>query len=341
MSKGALKKLIGTLVLFFIVLNDLASQSRESSAIRMMFYNVENFFDIYDDTLREDNDFLPNGLMRWSSKRYWQKIISIYKVIIAAGEWSPPAVIGFCEVEKRSVLEDLITNTYLSKFDYGIVHEESPDPRGIDVCLIYRRDLVSLLDYHYLLPEGRADMESKTRSVLYSRLLISGDTIHLFLNHWPSRRGGVLAGESTRMGISHMLKDKVDSITGNSNGNAKIIIAGDFNCSPEDQEVAYLLEHDPNSSGLNNLSEQYSEKGDGSYRYLGTWEMFDQVLVSEWLINCNQGISTSAELFRIFNPGFLLRKDPKYPGLSPSPTYLGYRYLGGYSDHLPVILDLK
>jgi hypothetical protein len=338
MSKGALNKLIVTLVLFFLVLIDLTSQSSDSSEIRMMFYNVENFFDIYDDSLTEDTEFLPDGLMRWNVKRYKQKIISIYKVIIAAGEWSPPAVIGFCEVEKRSVLENLISHTYLSKYDYGIVHEESSDPRGIDVCLIYRKDLVFLLDYHYLLP---ADCEPGTRSVLYSRLLISGDTIHLFLNHWPSRRGGVLAGQDTRMSISQMLRDKTDSIKANVGGLAKIIIAGDFNCSPEDREILNLKEHDSTYGGLINLSDQYFEKGAGSYRYSGRWEMLDQVIVSDWLISCKQGLSTSAEHFRIFNPSFLLRKDPKYPGFSPFPTYLGFRYQGGYSDHLPVILDLK
>jgi len=341
MSKGTLQRSFGTLMLLFIILHDLFSQSREPSSIRMMFYNVENFFDIYDDSLRDDNDLLPQGLMRWNYKRYKQKVISIYKVITAAGEWSPPAVIGFCEVEKRSVLEDLIADTYLSKYDYGIVHEDSPDRRGIDVCLIYRKDLVNLLDYHYLLPKDPIGKESRTRSVLYSIWLISDDTIHLFLNHWPSRRGGVLAGEATRKSISQMLKDKVESLMEGTKGQAKIIVAGDFNCSPEDQEISNLLGKNPDSPGLINLSEHYSEKGEGSYRYMGTWEMLDQVMVSEWLINCDRGINTSEELFRIFNPGFLLRKDQKFPGVSPFSTYLGFRYQGGYSDHLPVLLDLR
>lgn len=341
MSKGTLRRFYNTLLLLFIIFNDVVSQSRGPSSIRMMFYNVENFFDIYDDSLTNDNDFLPHGLMRWSYVRYKQKVNSIYKVITAAGEWSPPAVIGFCEVEKRSVLEDLINGTYLAKYNFGMVHEESPDPRGIDVCLIYKKDLVRLLGYQYLLPEDAAAFESRTRSVLYSRWLISDDTIHLFLNHWPSRRGGVLAGEATRMSIAQMVKGKVDSIMKNTKGQAKIIIAGDFNCSPDDQEISSLLEHDPYSPGLINLSEQYSDKGAGTYRYMGTWDMFDQVIVSEWLLNCNSGVNTSGELFRIFNPDFLLRKDPKYPGVSPFPTYLGYKYQGGYSDHLPVILDLK
>jgi hypothetical protein len=340
MLNGTLHRFSGALLLFFLVFYDVASQTSELSSIRMMFYNVENFFDVYDDSLKEDNDFLPHGLMRWSNERYQEKVMSIYKVITAAGEWSPPALIGFCEVEKRSVLEDLVTNTYLAKHDFGIIHEESPDPRGIDVCLIYRRDLVNLLGYQYLLPSDLEAHESKTRSVLYSRWYISGDTVHIFLNHWPSRRGGVLAAESIRESIARMIKNMVDSIMKNAKEQAKIIIAGDFNCSPEDQEVLILMERRPYSSGLINLSEQYSEKGAGTYRYMGTWEMFDQVMISDGLLKCNHGICTSLELFRIFDPDFLLRKDPGYPGNSPFSTYRGYRYQGGYSDHLPVILDL-
>jgi hypothetical protein len=341
MSKGALLRCCGTLTLLFLISNKIISQGTESSSIRMMFYNVENFFDIYDDSLRDDNDFLPDGAMHWNYARYKSKLISIYKVITAAGEWSPPALIGFCEVEKRSVLEDLITDTYLSKYDYGIVHEESPDARGIDVCLIYRKDLLNLLDYKYILPDDQGTREARTRSVLYSRWLISNDTVHLFLNHWPSRRGGVLPGEATRWKISEMLNDKVDSLMKNTRRRARIIIAGDFNCSPEDETILNLLKHDRDSPGLINLSERYSLKGEGSYRYMGTWEMLDQVIVSDWLVNCDKGINTSPVLFRIFRPDFLLRKDSKYPGMSPFSTYLGYRYQGGYSDHLPVLLDLR
>ena len=118
--------------------------------------------------------------------------------------------------------------------------KSSDDPRGIDVCLIYRKDVVTLLSYRYLRPAGIQKDEFRTRSVLYSKWLISDDTIHLFLNHWPSRRGGVLAGESLRTGISGMVKEKTDSISKSVNGKAKIIIAGDFNCTPDDNEISIL-----------------------------------------------------------------------------------------------------
>ena len=308
-----------------------------------MFYNTENFFDTFDDTLKDDNDFLPDGLMRWNSERYYKKLNSVYKVILAAGEWSPPDIIGFSEIENRKVLNDLITLTYLSKYNYGLVHEESNDPRGIDVCLIYNRITAQLLSSKYLIPSGFNSLTFSTRSILYTKWLISGDTIHILLNHWPSRRGGVLAGEAKRLSISEMIRTKTDSIQIREKGNAKIIIAGDFNCTPPDNEISTLLNTPSNTQDYGqmiNLSTELSSKGQGTYRYMGTWEMIDQVIVSEALIKSENRLYTGQNFFRIFRPDFLMKKDEKYPGLTPYSTYSGYRYRGGFSDHLPVILDL-
>ena len=334
------------MLLFLLIRIECFAQDKNKPTLRFVFYNVENFFDTYDDTLTNDNEFLPGGLMRWNQKRYSEKIHAIYKVLAATGEWESPAVVGFCEVEKKSVLLDLINNTYLQKFNYGIIHEESDDLRGIDVCLIYRKDLVKILDYKYFKPQTIPKTDFRTRSVLYSELLVSNDTIHLLLNHWPSRRGGALAEESLRTAISSMVRFKADSISALFNSKAKIIIAGDFNCTPGDQEIANLInisqkEYIGVQNRLYNLSESAANKGLGTYKYRGAWEMIDQVIVSDWLINCNTGYSTNSSFFRIFNSSFLLKPDPSYPGSIPFSTYRGYRYQGGFSDHLPVILDLK
>jgi exonuclease III len=329
------------LLFLFIILNKRGySQDNRSQPVRLMFYNVENLFDIFDDTLKDDNDFLPGGLMRWNITRYNKKINSIYKTIVAAGEWNPPAVVAFCEVENRKVLEDLVYGTYLSKYNYSIIHEESPDQRGIDVCLIYRKDYAGPIAYRYWIPKEFKGEKFTTRSVLYTKWVIGADTVHIIVNHWPSRRGGVLAMEGLRMKIAAMVREKVDSLMMISSSEAKIIIMGDFNSTPDDQELKSLIISSEPDNSLVNLSEYLAADGQGTYRYLGTWEMIDQIIVSGKLLNCNKGIYTSAQNLKIFRPDFLIGKDPKYPGSIPLSTYRGYRYQGGFSDHLPVLLDL-
>jgi hypothetical protein len=341
MSKGAYSRLACTLIAFLFVLNAGFAQKTGSETYRFMFYNVENLFDVYDDTLKNDNDFLPGGLMRWNKKRYDKKISSLYKTIIAAGDWNPPCVAAFYEVENRDVLQDLVYGTYLSKFKYRIVHEDSPDPRGIDVCLIYRKDYVRIIKYQYWIPSEIANNDFTTRSILYCKMVLAADTLHLIVNHWPSRRGGVLAGEDLRMKIANMIRVKVDSIINDTPAGARIIISGDFNSTPGDQEIAALITLNGTSESLVNLSDSLADAGLGTYRYKGTWEMLDQILISHELLSCAHGTYTNSTQLMIFKPDFLLRKDPSYPGFSPFSTYRGFRYQGGYSDHLPVLLDLK
>jgi hypothetical protein len=316
------------------------SQDTDTRTIRLMFYNVENLFDTDHDSLKDDVEFLPDGVRQWSQSRYNRKISSLYKTIAAAGEWNMPGIVVMCEVENRKVLEYLVHGTYLSKYDYGIVHEESPDPRGIDVCMIYRRDCAELLNYRYLIPGNPGRGNFHTRSVLYASLLIGSDTLHLIANHWPSRRGGALAGEGMRIKIAEMVKDLCDSIGQAARGGAKIIIGGDFNCDPDDVEIRALLDHGNTGFPLINLTGDLAERGEGTYRYKGIWEMIDQVMVSEPLLNSDAGLYTGQGFVNVFRPGFLLAKDPVYPGSSPFSTYRGYRYQGGFSDHLPVLTDL-
>jgi hypothetical protein len=341
MSKSIFSGIACALVLLTLMPDRVYAQDVGSQPVRIMFYNVENLFDIYDDTLKDDSDFLPGGLMRWNYSRYNRKINSLYKTIVAAGEWNPPTVVALCEVENRKVLEDLIYGTYLSKYNYGIIHEESPDQRGIDVCLIYRKDYTDIIGYKYWIPSGIKREEFTSRSVLYTKLAIGDDTVHIIVNHWPSRRGGVLAAENLRKELAAMVKAKADSIMMEAGAGARIVILGDFNCRPDDPLMRLLTEHTDSCNYLVNLSEHLDGRGMGTYRYMGIWEMIDQVIVSERLLSGNNGLVTDAAMVTIFKPDFLLGKDPKYPGSSPLSTYRGYRYYGGYSDHLPVLLDVK
>ena len=339
-TRGVFSRAVYILFLIIVSTNRGYSQDVTDQALRLMFYNVENLFDIYDDSLKDDNDFLPQGLMRWNYSRYTKKINSLYKTIIAVGEWHPPDVLALCEVENRKVLEDLVYGTYLSKYKFGIVHEDSPDERGIDVCLIFRKDRLELINYEYWIPSGFKSGEFTSRSVLYAKLRSASDTLHIIVNHWPSRRGGVLSAEGDRQKIAAMVKTRVDSIVNNSGYRSKIIIMGDFNCSPDDQAIRLLVEQADSDPFMVNLSERDASDGKGTYRYLGIWEMIDQIIISPGLLNSDYGLYTNDNLFSIFKPDFLLFRDPKYPGLTPFSTYRGYRYQGGYSDHLPVVLDL-
>jgi hypothetical protein len=341
MSNRILPGISAAILLLNLSLSTTYSQNMVPHDEKVMFYNVENFFDTYDDSLKDDNDFLPDGLMKWNLTRYNKKINSLFKTIIAAGEWDPPTLVGFCEIENRKILEDLIYGTNLSKFNYSIIHEESPDRRGIDVCLIYRNKLADLISYKYWIPEGLKKNDFNSRSVLYIKMTFSSDTIHLIVNHWPSRRGGVLAGEDKRQQVSSMVREKVDSIFNSNTISARIILLGDFNCTPEDQIIRALTYSSDSDRVLINLSGSIKAKDSGTYRYMGRWEMIDQVIVSKGLLDSEHGLYTDANSVQILKADFLLKKDSKYPGFSPFSTYSGYKYQGGFSDHLPVIIDLK
>ena len=324
------------LIMLAVILLICNGYSQDVS-FRFMFYNVENFFDVYDDPVTDDNDFLPGGVMKWNYTRYIKKINSLSKTIVAAGEWQPPDIIGLCETENRKVIDDLLAGTVLLKYNYGILHENSSDERGIDVVLLYRKDLVKIIYSGCFLPSEDGKEITGTRSVLYAKCLIDDDTLHFFVNHWPSRRGGVLAGETLRMKIAGMVRDKVDSIETSVPGS-KIIIAGDFNCTPEDAVIHKMAETE--GLRLHNLSEKLSKEGLGTYRFKGAWEVIDQIFVSDGLINNRSGLTADDKSFRILNSEFLLMSDPNFPGTKPFSTYNGYRYQGGFSDHLPVLLDL-
>lgn len=326
---------IASSVLILFLVNIISyAQEAPAKSLRIMFYNAENAFDIYDDTATADDDFTYSGVRRWNKKKYDKKINDLYKTIIAAGGWSPPDIVALCEIENRHVLLDLITGTYLVKYQYGIIHQDSPDKRGIDVCLIYRADKLNLINYEYWSPEMNKNEVFDSRKVLNASFVFSHDTFHIIVNHWPSRKGGVLAAEDLRLRVASMVRNKIDSLL-LINGGSKIILTGDFNSSPEDNAISILT-----GGNLINLSSAENASGEGTYKYSGVWETIDQVLVSEKLMSSGKGLYAESNSVTVFKPDFLLMKDPVYPGMTPFSTYRGFRYQGGVSDHLPVLLDL-
>jgi len=312
-----------------------------------MFYNVENLFDTFDDSLKRDDDFLPEGNHFWNNHKYYTKLNQICKVIMAVGEWNPPAIIGLCEIENRKVIYDLTNNTPLVKYEYKIVHKESPDRRGIDVGLLYRDDLFTPINSSFLQINFPNNPESKTRDILYVKGVTNySDTLHVFVNHWPSRWGGQLESEERRVFVASVLKTTIDSIF-NENSNANIIITGDFNDYPDNKSIKDILSakqsiDDVSSNQLYNLSSiLFKTKNIGSHKYQGEWGVLDQFIVSGNLLKKENEVYTSTEDTYIFNQDFLLEPDESNFGFKPNRTYIGYKYNGGYSDHLPIYLILN
>jgi hypothetical protein len=317
----------------FVILLILAAAALQvkGQELSVMFYNVENLFDTADDTLKNDEEFLPDGSRRWTERRYWQKINALSRVIAAAGEWEPPALIGLCEVENEKVVSDLAYRSILEGAGYKVIHRESPDPRGIDLALLYRQDIILVVDSRSWIPLEEEGGSYNSRNLLYAKTVMGNDTLHLILCHWPSRRGGSLAAADLRERIAMLVRAKTDSLQASSDDTASIIVMGDFNAAPDDPVIKIIT--DDNS--LVNYS-----KGTGSYRYQGRWELIDQVFVSRSMTDPTGTIYADPLSFRVFNAPFLLADDPDYPGKKPFPTYGGYKWSGGYSDHLPVLITI-
>jgi len=302
----------------------------------VMFYNVENLFDTADDTTKDDDEFLPEGSRHWTEKRYWKKINALARVIVAAGEWELPALIGLGEVENEKVVSDLAFRSVLSAAGYKVIHRESPDARGIDLALLYRADIVHVVDCRSWIPEQQEGEVFNSRSLLYAKTVIGNDTLHLILCHWPSRRGGTLAAADVRESIAELVRIKTDSLEASSNDTASIIVMGDFNAVPDDPVIKIITD----DYSLVNYAEDTAVKGKGSYRYQGRWELIDQIFVSRSMTDPEGKIYADPLSFRVFDAPFLLADDPDFPGKKPFATYGGYKWAGGYSDHLPVLITI-
>ncbi len=312
---------------------------------RVVFYNVENLFDIYDDTLKLDDEFTPEAMRHWDNRRFYKKLNNVYKVLINIGEWEPPAVIGLCEMENRFVLNKLVYETPLKKFGYKIIHEESPDKRGIDVAMLYRPDLFEPVNYEVIPVRFPFDTASRTRDILYVKGLVYSDTIHFFVNHWPSKYGGLMGTEPKRAFVASLLKSKTDSLFQISD-SAKILIMGDFNDAPESESISLFLKAESGTSQpeVNKLYDLmkglYKKEKIGTHKYQGRWEVLDQFIVSGSMLNKSPGVAISPNGAHIYHPDYLLEEDEKYTGKKPFRSFTGMKYNGGFSDHLPVYVDL-
>ena len=320
----------------------IQAQTQGKDYLRLMFYNTENFFDAMRDPTINDRDFTPEGSMHWTQTRYLEKRNNIFRVIANVGEWDPPAFVGLCEIENRGVLDDLLKNTPLAKHPYRIIHKESPDLRGIDVALFYRSDYLKCIDEQFIRVRF-SDNRKRTRDILYASFTTAtDDTLHVLVNHWPSRSGGQRQSEPGRILAASLVRQKVDSIF-SRNAMAKIIVTGDMNDSPLDKSLTSGLKTlndttQAKPAALFNLTAYKMKEPVGTIKYQGKWSVFDQIIVSGGLLRGS--LRTDVDHCQIFKADYLFEPDKRYQGVKPFRTYIGLNYNKGFSDHLPVYLDI-
>lgn len=314
---------------------------------RIMFYNVENLFDAHDDPKKEDDDFLPDGFMRWTPRKYWEKLRNITRVITAVGGMQSPALVGLCEIENDSVLFDLTKRSPLRAQEYEYIITDSPDDRGIDVALLYQRhQFKPLQTCEYEIRFKRKDVRP-TRNILHVvGEVLNGNIIDIFVCHFPSRSGGQRETEPARMEAAAFLKNKTDSLF-SIRENAQIIIMGDFNDHPGNKSLSQILNARNIRSTIqkdklyNLFHHRTKNTGSGTYKYQGQWEILDQFIVSGNILMKEGSLRVKNNEAHIFNADFLLEDDERYYGKKPYRTNVGPRYIGGFSDHLPIYTDLS
>lgn len=307
--------------LLVILLSVMFATAVSAETYRVISYNVENLFDTQDDSLKLDDEFTAEGARHWSRKRFSHKITNICRVIANIAQWHTPMLIGLTEVENEQCIKSLLYEGGLKRMGYEYLHHESQDPRGIDCVLLYNPTLFRLKSARFIhidLPQG----ERQTREIVYA----TGETdftdnLHILVCHLPSQYGGAKSTQQKRTIVKNILKQLTDSLISN-NPNSDIIVMGDMNSEAIDDLLP-----------LKNMMSDYQAKGKGTHKWEGQWTCLDQFYVSPHLLD--------RSFVYIFDEQWIQENDEKFGGIKPWRTYNGYQYIGGYSDHLPIYLDIN
>ena len=372
-----MRKLV-LLCFMWFVLNAMVFAQEQQAPIRIAFWNMENFFDPFVDSTKTYNAFTEEGMQHWTKSRFYQKRNNMYKAILAMSENHPLGILGMCEVENEYVLRSLFEQTPLKKHNYRWVLYEGPDKRGIDPASVYSIDHFQLVEsavFPYYNPE---DTAYHSRDILYAKFVaveggvstssttagttttvgskvpepVEGptavaDTIHVFVNHWPSRYSGELETVGSRSCSATILRTKVDSIVASApeGYQPKVIMMGDLNDCPTDPSVYDVLRarhpSEMEDGCLINLFGKNEGLGfEGTLKHQADWQIFDQIIVTPAVMDDREGLHYQEGSARIFHADFMLEDDETYHGKKLYRTYVGPKYFGGFSDHLPVYIDL-
>lgn len=327
---------------------------------RVLFYNCENLFDPSDNPQTKDDDFTPRGIRHWTFDRQYRKLISIAQVVAKVGEGSPPCLIGLAEVENDSVIEALLHRTPLWHWQYEYVITQSADVRGINVALLYQPLNFRLLGWAGLRVQVPAGSKP-TRDLLHAwGRLVGGDTLDVVVCHLPSRRGGLRKSAPVRAAAHRCIRHLADSLRA-VRSRPHLLVMGDMNDAPNTKALCQNMRFGEGLSNLMQPLQQQLRQGllaYGTYKYRGEWDFLDQFWVNDGLkqpeavnkqsnkqnlqpnLSSHGTVSVWVDSIRSVCFPFMLKEDATHMGHRPWCSYHGYRYEGGFSDHLPICLDL-
>lgn len=337
-----MKKITYLFIAIIFVHINLYSQN-DSNHFYFASWNVENLFDTIDDPDKNDQEFTPDSDKKWTEKRLSIKLDNIAKVISSMNNNLAPDLMAFQEVEHETLIDSLIKRMPMK--NYKSVYFESPDNRGIDNCLIYDANRFNVL--HELKIEVHLGGNRKTRDIVYAQLEdVNKNIFNVFVNHWPSRLGGQDKSEPLRIIAAKTLHNNIQDILAKDK-NANIICLGDFNDEPDNISIADILsaykyecnENIINEYSLINMSYFKFSKGEGTIKYQGKFNLIDQLIISKGLFN-RISSNDKCSLYSIYNPNWMLTKEGNFKGAA-IPTYGGKKYMGGYSDHLPITFEFS
>ena len=324
--------------------------AQDSYRFRIVSYNVENLFDYQHDSLKNDYEFLPDAQRHWDYTKYRKKLDDLGRVIIATGEWTPPALVGLCEVENEHCLTDLTEHSVLKEAGYRYAMTDSPDQRGIDVALLYQREVFKPVSINSYRVPPLTKQKNATRDILHvTGELPDRSLLDVFVCHLPSRSGGEKETEPYRLLAASTLKQAVDSLL-QVRKKAQIVIMGDFNDYYNNRSVAEVIGAKPVTTLKANKQELYhllaakekALKDYGSYRYRGEWGFLDHLIVTGNLLQSTSSLYTVPGKADVYKAKFLLVPDTRYGGDLPYRNYSGMTYSKkGYSDHLPIFADFR
>ncbi len=336
--------------LFFILfLTLLVTAGFAQKPYKIAFYNLENFFDTINDPEVNGDEFTPEGTKKWNDVKYAKKLSNVERVFfdMAAIDKNYPIVIGVCEIENRNVLEDIVTTPKLAPANYRIAHFDSPEARGVDVAFLYRPDVFKIEGERAVRTIIPSLPDFKTRDILTMWGTIENEPFFFMVAHWPSRLRGKEASEFLRMAVGEQMRSIADSVM-TANPTMKVVAMGDFNDDPIDKSMVKGMGVKLKVGDLaaGDLFAPYGEMlkaGYGTLAYGDAWNIFDNIVVSENLVNGSTGrlklqkAPGSKYYGNIFKQPYMLQKEGQFKGY-PLRTYVGDNFQGGFSDHFPVYI---